>query len=174
MTNCGTNPTRFVFVIDLIKAVKKKEVREQGKASAACRPLEAQEFKNTRIALQRCKDSIRHYQMVSLCSLQFHVNGRIDNCFQLKKENLKPNLCFPFTLICQLCWSKNVKDERYAPDLFLMVAMEPQFCVLLNLAIHLETEGMSNGSSLENEWVFPLGTIILRMQKIRHIYPASR
>ena len=39
-----------------------------------------------------------------------------------------------------------------------MGAMDPQYCVLLNLAIHLETEGMSNGSSLENDWVFPLGT----------------
>jgi len=46
MINCG-NPTRSVLVLDLIKAVKKKEVRKQGKASAARRPLallEAQEF----------------------------------------------------------------------------------------------------------------------------------
>jgi len=157
MINCG-NPTRSVLVLDLIKAVKKKEVRKQGKASAARRPLEAQEFTNTINALRRCKDSIRRYQMVSLCSFQFHMVGRIDDCVQLKKENLKPNLRFPFTLICQLCWSKNVKDERDAPDQFLMGAMDPQYCVLLNLAIHLETEGMSNGSSLENDWVFPLGT----------------
>jgi hypothetical protein len=64
------------------------------------------------------------------------------------------------------------KDERDAPDQFLMGAMDPQYCVLLNLAIHLETEGMSNGSSLENDWVFPLGShrfsLLVGMQKIRH------
>jgi hypothetical protein len=29
---------------------------------------------------------------------QFHMVGRIDDCVQLKKENLKPNLRFPFSL----------------------------------------------------------------------------
>jgi len=48
MINCG-NPTRSVLVLDLIKAVKKKEVgslRKQGIASVARRllALEAQEF----------------------------------------------------------------------------------------------------------------------------------
>jgi hypothetical protein len=46
MTNSG-NPTRSQPIIDLIKAVKKKEVRKQGKATSAVRPLEAEEFAST-------------------------------------------------------------------------------------------------------------------------------
>ena len=75
MTNCE-NPTRSVLVLDLIKDLKKKD-RKQGKASEARRPLKAQECTNTINALQRCKDSIRRFQMVSLCSFQFHMVGRI-------------------------------------------------------------------------------------------------
>ena len=45
--NKSGNPTRSQIIIDLIKAVRKKEVRKLGKPSAARRPLQFEEFSNT-------------------------------------------------------------------------------------------------------------------------------
>ena len=46
LTNSG-NPTKFVKINDLIKTVKKKEVRQQGKPSLARWPLEESEYKQS-------------------------------------------------------------------------------------------------------------------------------
>jgi hypothetical protein len=43
LSNVG-NPTKSIEVNDLIKAVKKKEVRKQGKASTARRPLQHDKY----------------------------------------------------------------------------------------------------------------------------------
>lgn len=65
MTNSG-NPTRSQPIIDLIKAVKKKEVRKQGKATSAVRPLEAEEFASTLNLLRKYHDILRRFQMLTL------------------------------------------------------------------------------------------------------------
>ena len=127
LIRCG-NPTRSIPVIELIKAVKKKEVRKQGKKSAAVRPLELDEFTNTITCLRSCSDGVRRYQMPALCTFQFQMVGRIDDCCQLKKEDVLPCVRFPFALIYQLCWSKNVKEEREAPKQILLGAISPLYC----------------------------------------------
>ena len=86
---------RYQIIIDLIKAVRKKEVRKLGKPSAARRPLQFEEFSNTIAILHTYPDSIHRYEMSALCAFKFHMVGRIDDCVQLKKENLKPNDRFP-------------------------------------------------------------------------------
>jgi hypothetical protein len=138
LANCG-NPTRSVCINDLIKAVKKKEVRKQGKATMSRRALEASEFVQTIQMLRSFQDVLHRFHLPALCITQFALIGRIDDCVELQKANLKVNLRFPFTLLCQMCWSKNVSDERQAPDQILMGAMSPTYCVLLALAMHLET-----------------------------------
>ena len=47
---------------------------------------------------------------------------------------------------------------REAPDQFLIGCMSTTYCVLLALAIHLETEGMKSGAAPQNPYVFSLGT----------------
>ena len=37
-----------------------------------------------------------------------------------------------------MCWSKNVLEERDAPDQIILGSADPDFCVLLSLAVHLE------------------------------------
>jgi hypothetical protein len=69
------NPTKSVLVNDLIKAVKKKEVRKQGKPSKADRVLEKVEFDQlitTLASLQRPKE---RYMIPTICKFQFHLNG---------------------------------------------------------------------------------------------------
>ena len=127
LIRCG-NPTRSIPVNELIKAAKKKEVRKQGKKSAAVQPLELDEFTNTITCLRSCSDGVRRYQMPALCTFQFQMVGRIDDCCQLKKEDVLPCVRFPFALIYQLCWSKNVKEEGEAPKQILLGAISPLYC----------------------------------------------
>ena len=69
------NPTRSQIIIDLIKAVRKKEVCKLGKPSAARCPLQFEEFSNTIAILHTYPDSIHRYEMSALCAFQSHMVG---------------------------------------------------------------------------------------------------
>jgi hypothetical protein len=53
-------------------------------------------------------------------------------------EAEQPNPQFPFTLLAKMCWSKNVLEERDAPDQIVIGAMDRRYCILLALGIYLE------------------------------------
>lgn len=57
-----------------------------------------------------------------------------------KMEDVKPNPQHECTVLAKMCWSKNVRDERDAPDQILLGAMDQRYCVLLGLAVWLETD----------------------------------
>ena len=40
--------------------------------------------------------------------------------------------------LAQMCWSKNINEERDAPKQILLGAMNPKYCVLLKLGCYLE------------------------------------
>ena len=58
LTNVG-NPTKSIEINDLIKAVKKKEVRKQGRASTVRRPLQHDEFQSMLGYLRGHEDRIK-------------------------------------------------------------------------------------------------------------------
>ena len=98
------NPTRSIPVNELIKRVKKKEVRKQGRRSSARRPFEPAEFEQT---LDMCNDLDgieKNYMIPASCKFQCTtvVAGLDDTC-RLEEEDLKPNPQFPFTLLCRMC-----------------------------------------------------------------------
>ena len=151
------NPTQSPLVLDLLKAIKKKEVQRQGKASKVVRPLEEDEFISTLLALRAYIDTLRRYQMPALCLFQFHMIGRIDDCCKLLKENLGCNQQFPFVLTARLCWSKNIREERDSPTQILLGSMSSTHCVLLALAAYLEIAG-ENIVSQSSVFVFEMQT----------------
>ncbi|KAG1705685.1 hypothetical protein DVH05_003395 [Phytophthora capsici] len=69
---------------------------------------------------------------------------------KLKFENISHNVQNPGTLLCQMRWSKNISDERDAPEQILVGSMDPLLCALLNLAVYLE----SSCCSISSEFVF--------------------
>ncbi|ETI43528.1 hypothetical protein F442_11438 [Phytophthora nicotianae P10297] len=69
---------------------------------------------------------------------------------KLKFENISPNVQNPGTLLCQMRWSKNISDERDAPQQILVGSVDPLLCALLNLAVYLE----SSCCSINSEFVF--------------------
>lgn len=116
---------------ELIKAVKKKEVRKQGKPSSARRALEPAEFE---LMLVMCNEHDRidkKYMVPAYCKVQFTMVARLDDTCQIEEQDLKPNPQFPFSLLCRMCWSKNVLEERDASDQILLGAMDQRYCVLL-------------------------------------------
>jgi hypothetical protein len=71
--------------------------------------------------------------------LQVHIIARGDDVSKLHVCNLKRNKQnYPFGLTLCIKWSKNVVDERLCPDQILLGANDPDYCVLLALALYLE------------------------------------
>jgi hypothetical protein len=115
LNNVG-NPTKSIVVNDLIKAIKKREVRKQGKASAARRPLEHDEFQNILLHLRGHADPIKRYALPGFFVFQYNLIARMDDTCKFKIENLTQCHDFDFALKGRLCWSKNVNEERDAPN----------------------------------------------------------
>nr|KAE8923624.1 hypothetical protein PF009_g26130 [Phytophthora fragariae] len=141
------NPTRSELVNKVIKTVKRFEVRRQGVQSAARRPIEYEEFVNllTLVRAAQGKGALK-YVVSSVLTLQWHMITRIDDMMQLKFESFSPNVQHPRSLLCQLRWSKNISEERDAPEQILLGSLDPPVCVLLNLAVHVEMTTAGNSS----------------------------
>ena len=142
------NPTKSTEINDLIKSVKTRQVRKQGKKSEARRPLEKEEYDSPLRILQT---PFRHnpfmkFYVPSFMAFQYNLIGRLDDTAKFMKLDLKPNRQFPFALLWRMCWSKNVHEERDAPDQILLGADNPLYCVLLRLAVVLQIFYMINGS----------------------------
>lgn len=133
------NPTRSKEVRAIIKFVKKKEVRNQGADSQTRRPLVAAEFRQTvEMLLNSHNDSRKQYMMSAAIKMQFHLIGRIDDTCHMTWAELKRNPHFNFTLLVRMRWSKNVLEERDAPDQIVMGAKDPMYCVLFGLGLYGE------------------------------------
>jgi hypothetical protein len=98
------NPTRSVAANDLIKAVKKKEVWKQGKASKADRATEKAESEQMIRILESFDDDSQCYMYPTMFKFQFHMVARLDDTARLEKMDIKPCPEFPFAaLLYQLC-----------------------------------------------------------------------
>ena len=62
----------------------------------------------------------------------------LDDVFRFQRADLTPHLKFPFVLKTKMRWSKNVLEESDAPDQVILRAMDPAFCAILAIAMHLE------------------------------------
>ena len=149
------NPTRSSELNDLIKTVKKKEVRKQGKPLQARRPMVQSEFRQLIQKVRFPGSGFTHkYSLAAYYIFQFHMVARVDdNVMHFKCEDLTPHLDFDFALKSKMCWSKNVLDERSTSDQIILGAGDPTFCTLLSLAIHLETNignGFIGGDNEDN------------------------
>ncbi|ETN00948.1 hypothetical protein PPTG_17274 [Phytophthora nicotianae INRA-310] len=134
------NPTRSEAVNAVIKKVKRCEVRGEGVQSAARRPIEYEEFINLldQVHSSNDKGAIK-YLVSAVLTLQWHLIARIDDMMKMKFDSFSCSIHHPGTLNCQLRWSKNISEERDAPEQIVLGSMNPRVCVLLNLAVHVET-----------------------------------
>ena len=143
------NPTRSVSVNELIKKVKKAEVRKLGKASCARRPLDVDEFKWIVKLLREESNAMKRYGFAAIMCVQFHFAPRIDDTCQIMVDEIRLHSSCDSALRTRLCWCKNVMDERAAPHQIMFGANNFSFCPILSLAMFLElyypTEENDNG-----------------------------
>jgi len=69
------------------------------------------------------------------------MGARVDDASKKAWKNLKQNTVeeqILLSLISRLCWSKNIMEERDAPNQILLGADNPSFCVMLGLGSWLE------------------------------------
>lgn len=133
------NPTMSAPVNDLIKLVKRKEVRKQGKPSQARKPFEAPEFEKVIDILEDLDDEETRCFASAIYRFQVAMIGRIDDCAKTISSNLRRNFQHSeYSILTQMCWSKNIHEERDAPEQILLGASDPKYCVFLGLSTWME------------------------------------
>ena len=150
------NPTQSVAVNDFVKLVKKKEVPHQGKKSQARSPFTEKEYKFFMAQLECHSDLAKRFFGASIIKYQYIMGARIDDSSKALSCNLKANsntFMNHFSLLTQLCWSKNVREERNAPIQILIGAAHTIYCVLLGLAKFLEYH-LAAGSDAGTQFLF--------------------
>ena len=113
MANNSRNPTKSVMMNELIKRVKKDDVRKLGKPSRAICSLEMSEFAEL-IEKYRSKPSgdIGHRIGIAYFIIQFHMIARFDDVMNFKLEDLIANIEHSYTIKSKMQWSKNVLQGR--------------------------------------------------------------
>ena len=147
------NPTKSAPVNHLIKLVKMKEVQKQGKASQARKQFEQPEYERVISLLESCEDESSRCFSSAIYRFQTSMIGRIDDCSKFSCENLTRNFQHSeYSCLARLCWSKNVRTEKDAPQQILLGASNCKYCVLLGLATWLELNIAHLG--LDNPFIF--------------------
>lgn len=167
-TSAQGNPTKSPLIHELLRRVKKEEVRGQGAPSQARRPLTDTEFRRT-VALLRnnatndARVNMVKYGIPALMTFNFSMIGRIDDGCMFFTEHLKAHDKFPSqALKARLRWSKNVMDERSAPWQTLLGAMDATYCVFINLGLWLEVQLSSSPHSIASPYIFSFSEDITR------------
>ncbi|KNC74193.1 hypothetical protein SARC_13253 [Sphaeroforma arctica JP610] len=115
------NPTRSKDVNDLLKTIKRAELRGEGKADAAKRLIEYDEF--------------RQILAINLENKNFH--NSVDDVTNIKFEDLMPNDDNPEQLFVTLVHSKNLREKGQVATQVKLGSMNSYFCALSALAAHL-------------------------------------
>ena len=164
VTRTEGNPTQSKDVIDLLKAVKKKEVRKQGAKSMTRRPMVGKEFQNMHKILREAGGDDerttthaslwKRYGISAMVNFQFHLIARIDDSTQVIIEHIRVHDKFAHALKARLNWSKNVQDERDAPFQIVLGSLDPMYCVLCSLALWLELNLKMYPPAMESPYLF--------------------
>jgi len=87
--------------------------------------------------LQEFLNFWKQFTYLTIAKFQYNMMARVDDTTELKMENLRVNPQFPFALLCQLCWSKNLQEERAMPFQILLGSADHCYCILLALGLYL-------------------------------------
>jgi hypothetical protein len=133
------NPTKSDAVNKLIGIVKVHEARREGAPSHVKRPLTSQEFLLMSSKLQNHADWVMSIKYRTMNLYQFHLIGRADDTCHFEMRDPRGHTVYTFALQTRVRWSKNVRDERTCPDQIILGANDPRWCILIHLAVYLES-----------------------------------
>jgi len=147
------NPTRSIVVNQLLRRVRKQECCKQGRASQARRDMAPSEYEQVIDIAKADINQPNWYLYSAFFRFQVHLIARVDDVSKVYVMDIRPHPQFNFALVTKLCWSKNVMDERDCPDQIVLGAKERWYCVLIGLAVHLET-WIASSSGVQCPFVF--------------------
>ena len=140
--SCCGNATKCDEINDLIKRVKKAEVRKLGVPSQARRPFDGDDYVKIVSFLKEAgrggRGIIWEFGVPAQMAYQFHFMARADDTMNVRIDNIDIHPQFDFCLKSKLEWSKNVAEERDAPWQIMLGCNNSLYCVIINLALWLE------------------------------------
>lgn len=113
------NPTRSKRVNEVIKRLRKMEVRRQGKAPLAKRAFSMSEFRHAIKIFENKDEFVYRYRYPTMMKYQYHLIARCDDMAHFETRDLRGHAdprFSSFALQTKVFWSKNVLDERKCPD----------------------------------------------------------
>jgi hypothetical protein len=134
----GGNPTRHRSVSEVIKKVKKKECRGQGKPANDKRAYNKAEFYKVLELFRAETDWDHQYKFSTMALLAYHLIHRLDDTCHLTVDAPHGCIEFPFVIQAKTKWSKNVQTELQCPDQYLFGADDWRICPQLHIALYLE------------------------------------
>jgi hypothetical protein len=140
INKCG-NPTKSKELRNLIKYVKQREVRKQGKEPCTKRALTEAEFRAILLFFKSTETFQYKYRYYTMILYQYYLIARCDDVghFMIKDLHGHTDLRFSdFALQTKVSWSKNVYEERDCPDQIFFGSFDSQYCLLLSMSIYLE------------------------------------
>lgn len=147
------NPTKSSRVNKLIATIRKKEVAGFGVPSQARRALDATEFESLMEIIDSERNEEDRVFLSAYFKFQYNMIARVDDTAKFRLHDLKVFHQYPdFGVIARLCWSKNVMEERDAPDQILIGAFDHRYCPLIGLGGWLEFHFAKHPDA--NEFVF--------------------
>lgn len=149
-TNSG-NPTKSALVNGLLARVARHELALQGASAKAKRPLSLDEFKMLlKIFEQQISFQVK-FRFATMAKYQFHLIGRSDDVANFKIRDLvghSDNKFKKFSLMCKVRVSKTAKSDKTSQYQIFLGSMDSNTCLLLALAIYLESwMSFHNGQS---------------------------
>lgn len=136
------NPTRSKDVNDVIKAVKKLEVRREGAPPQTKRPMTQEEFRALLAFFCKKMDFQHRYRYSTMILYQYHLIARCDDLANFRVRDLRSHSdprFSGFALETRVHWSKNVLEERDCPEQIFLASYDPEYCLFLALSVYLET-----------------------------------
>ena len=132
------NPTGSPEVNDLIKRVRRHEVRGEGVSSQVRHALTLPEFCSLVGMAPNSETFNLQVRIPCILKFQVHLIARVDNAAHVLMSKLRAHGMFNYALQVRLRWTKNCLEERDAPEQIILGASDQDFCVLTSLSIHLQ------------------------------------
>ena len=135
MVSLSGNPTRSPEINDLIKRVKRHEVRGEGVSSQAQRALTLPEF-HSLIGMATNSETFNlQVRIPSILKFQVHLIARVDDAAHVLMNEVRAHGMFDYALRVRVRWTKNCLEERDAPEQIILGASDKDFCVLTSLSV---------------------------------------
>ena len=147
------NPTRSRLMARLIKCMKCFQTQRRGVATKVRRAMTQEEYEQMQEIIWKLDDSEICLCASAYFAFQLHMIGRLDDTAKFRKPDLQPYPKYPaYGTMGRLPWSKNVNEERDAPQQLMFGAMDVHYDVLSPLGLWLEYRFEHHPE--ENEFIF--------------------